>query len=249
MAERARRPPPGRPGAGLATALLPVGVAGLGVLATAAAGVTERSFIGTPVEDRFYGFFLRSYPLFAFCLLYGAARIAMAALTAPGRRRGLRLLTAPVGLALFLAAGLYPTFGGLVLRAGYGLGAGSFLNGVPGVAATALGAVGAALAYGAALGLGAVLASLRLAAGRAPAAWGLLRLGALCLGATLLAFAAPASPGPAAGFPVVPLGAPGGLAAAALVCLALLPHALATAAADHARPAAACRAASNSAHA
>src|SRR6478752_6704543 len=94
----------------------------------AAAGFTERSFFGTALEDLFYGFFFRSYPLFLFALVYGAAW-TVAAAAAPGARRGLRAFSTPVSVILFLASGLYPTFGGPIVRAGFVLGGMAFARG------------------------------------------------------------------------------------------------------------------------
>jgi hypothetical protein len=97
--------------------LTPLIVSLLSVLMVAGTGLTNRSLFGTPLEDRFYGFFLDRYPLFLFAVCYGVALIIAAAFE-PGWRWG-RMIAAPLGAAVFLALCLHPTFGGLVLRSGY----------------------------------------------------------------------------------------------------------------------------------
>ena len=106
--------------------------AALLALATAyATGFDQRTAMPPDVASRFYGFFLDRYPLFAFALVYGLARIVAVAL-APGRASIVRrLIGAALGLALVLGVSLHPTFGGVVLRAGFGTGSGAFLNGSP----------------------------------------------------------------------------------------------------------------------
>lgn len=207
-------------------ALIPIALACLAALAVALLHLTERSAIGTPVEDFFYGFFLRSYPLFLFCMVYGAARIVVAAFAVPGRRRWLRLAAAPLGLALFLAAGFHPTFGGFILRPGFAVGGLSFLNNVPGPLAAALGAAVAAIVYAVALGLATALATLRFAIGRRPALRALARTLALIAGAIVLALASGAVLGGASPFPLRPLSLGQGLAVALLLVVALSPHAI-----------------------
>lgn len=117
---------------------------------------------GTPVpaevETRFYGFFLDHYPLFAFAVVYALARV-LAAAVAPGPSGALRrVLGAVIGLALAIGLSLHPTFGGLVLRAGFMTGGMAFLNQVPMSAAYALGAAVAATVLGSAMGFGVLIA-------------------------------------------------------------------------------------------
>lgn len=208
------------------SALVPLLLAALAPLLVAAAGFTERSLIGTALEEHFYGFFFRSYPLFLFAVVYGAARIATAAVVAPGGTGALRSFTAPLAVALFLAVCLYPTFGGFVLRPGFMTGGMSFVRGQSGLAANLLGAGAAALVYGLALGLCTALATLRAALrwrALGPALAGFL---ALWLGAAILLLPArlgidATGPWPAARLPMARAAT-----AAAIVALALAPHAL-----------------------
>jgi len=206
--------------------LLPLLLAALAPLAVAATAFTERSFIGTALEDRFYGFFFRSYPLFLFAIVYGVARIVTAAVAEPGARRALRSFTAPIAVALFLAACLHPTFGGIVLRPGYMTGGMSFVRGQGGQVATVLGAGAAALVFSLVLGLAVAVATLRAGMswrrlGRAVA--GFL---ALWLGAVILLLPARWGLDPVGRWPAVPLPLAGAVEAAAWVALALAPHAL-----------------------
>src|SRR5215207_7844178 len=85
-------------------AFVPTLVAAVAVLLVAAVGFTQRSFIGTALEEYFYGFFFRSYPLFLFAVIYGAVRIVTAAMTEPGAGKALRTFSTPLALLLFLAA-------------------------------------------------------------------------------------------------------------------------------------------------
>lgn len=150
-------------------------------------------------------------------------------MTERGRRPTRRVVAAGLGIALLLAVGLYPTFGGLILRAGFATGGMGFLTGQGLGAANALGAAASALAYGAALGLGTVLAAglrpgsgrrarrIAARAGRAAASfltlWWAMAVLATGRGAGL------------AGWPRAPLDAREALLAAALVAAAFLPHA------------------------
>jgi hypothetical protein len=204
---------------------LPLILAALSPLLVAALGFTERSLFGTALEDVFYGFFFRSYPLFFFAIVYGVLRIVMAA-TEAGPRRALRSFTTPIAVALFLVACLYPTFGGVVLRPGFMTGGVSFLRSVPATGAVVLGAGAAAFVFALALGLTSALARLGAtfrwqAFGRA-----ILSFLALWLGGAILVLAPRYGFDPAAGWPMRPLSFAAGAKAAALVALALLPHAL-----------------------
>ncbi|WP_066928096.1 hypothetical protein, partial [Methylobacterium sp. CCH5-D2] len=148
-------------GAPILLAAAPVAAALAALALAAATGLSQRSGLPGAVEPFAYGFFLDRYPLFAFGLVYGLVRI-VCAVSAPGpaspvRRAVLGLL----GLGLLLAVSLYPTFGGLVLRAGFGTGSMAFLTNTPLWAAYAIGAAVAALLFGLALGVPVVLATLR----------------------------------------------------------------------------------------
>jgi hypothetical protein len=192
------------------------------VALVAVTGFTERSFFGTALEDVFYGYFFRSYPLFLFALVYGAAWI-IAAAAAPGARRGLRAFSTPVAVILFLASGLYPTFGGAILRGGFILGGMTFARGAPAVASLMAGSLAAASAFGLALGLASLLArlSLRMSLRRIFAM--LLRLAALWAGGTLVLLATSAGFDAVGFWPVGPLEGMPVLKTALAVVLLLLP--------------------------
>ena len=198
-------------------------------------GFDQRSAMPPDVAARFYGFFLDRYPLFAFALVYGLVRI-LAAMLAPGPASVVRrLIGGGIGLALVLAVSLHPTFGGLVLRAGFGTGSGAFLNGTPMAIAYTMGAGAAAGLFGLATGLGARLAgrpgpalggSRWRRAGWALRGWiaGFL---ALWFAAAVIGLARDAGFGP---WPRRPLDARDLVVAAGLLTLAALPHVLLVAA-------------------
>ncbi|MEH3119899.1 MAG: hypothetical protein PGN25_20520 [Methylorubrum populi] len=216
-------------------------IAALAVLfAVFLTGFDGRSPMPPDVAAHFYGFFLDRYPLFAFALVYGLARILAVAL-APGRASLVRrLVGGAIGLVLVLGLSLHPTFGGLVLRAGFGTGAGAFLNGTPMAAAYLLGAAAAAGLFGLALGLGVLLTgrpslspaplspaspparSRRHRAARALLG-GLAGFLALWFAAALIGLAREAGFGP---WPRRPLDARDLAAAAGLLTAAALPHVL-----------------------
>jgi hypothetical protein len=208
-----------------AAALVPAALAVGAVLVTAALGLVQRSAFGTALEDRFYGFFFDRYPLFAFAVVYGAARIGLAALE-PGPRRALRLAGGAFGLALFVLACFHPTFGGLVLRPAFMTGGMGFLTGQTMAGAYLMGAAAAAFAYGAALGLGVALARLRPRVGWRPLAWGAAGFLALWWGALVLGSPRALGLDWLGPWPRLPLAGSGALAAAGLVALAVAPHAL-----------------------
>lgn len=211
-------------------ALTPVAASLAALALVAGFGIVQRSAFGTPVEDRFYGFFLDRYPLFGFAVVYGLARIGMAAL-APGPRRGWRVPSGALGLVLFLALCMHPTFGGLVLRPGFMTGGMGFLTGQTMLAASFMGAAASASVFGLALWAGTALARLGLRAdpartwwaSLARASWSYLAIlwGALALGAPRLF-----GIGELGLWPRLPLEAGGAVAAGGLVLAALLPHAL-----------------------
>jgi hypothetical protein len=202
-------------------------LAPLAAIALAAlAGLSQRSFLATPLEPYAYGFFLDRYPFFALAIVYGLARLVAVALREPGRLRPLRLLTLPLACAALLAACLHPTFGGFVIRTGFFAGGMSFLKGQTLVGAYLLGTALAALVFGAALGLGVALVRLRVAWSRRALLRGLGSFLALWWAA--LVIAAPRALGLAVApdVPALPLGPADALAAAALALLAFAPHAL-----------------------
>lgn len=208
------------------SALVPLVLAALCPFLVSAAAFTERSLIGTALEESFYGFFFRAYPLFLFAVVYGAARILAASVAEPGGPRALRSFTAPVAVALFLAACLYPTFGGFVLRPGFMTGGLSFINGQSGLAASLLGAAAAALVYGLALGLSTALGAVRATLRWRALGWALASFLALWIGAAVLLSAARFGIDPTGPWPAAPLPLPRAATAAGLVAAALAPHAL-----------------------
>ncbi len=197
-------------------------------------GFDQRSAMPPDVAARFYGFFLDRYPLFAFALVYGLVRI-LAAMLAPGPASVVRrLVGGGIGLALVLAVSLHPTFGGLVLRAGFGTGSGAFLNGTPMAIAYTMGAGAAAGLFGLATGLGARLAGRpgpALGGRRRRAGWALrgwiAGFLALWFAAAVIGLARDAGFGP---WPRRPLDARDLVVAAGLLTLAALPHVLLVAA-------------------
>lgn len=133
-------------------------IAALAALLTAyLTGFDQNVAMPLEAESRFYGFFLDLYPLFAFAVVYGLARIVASAF-APGPSSILRrILGGLVGIVLILAVSLHPTFGGLVLRGGFATGAMGFLNQVPMPFAYALGTALAAALFSFAMGFGVFL--------------------------------------------------------------------------------------------
>lgn len=208
-----------------ALAVLPWLAAVAAVLLLAASGLARRDLAGTALDDWFYGFFVDRYALFLFAIVYGVARILAAAAgnSAAGR---LRLLSLPAALVLFLGLCLFPTFGGLVLRAGFATGGVMFMSQQPLGLAYAGGTAAAAALYGLALG-----GSEALAAWRAPVTPGALARAGLALlalwwAAALLALPDAAAVGTLAAWPGRLPGPATGPLAALLVGAALLPHAL-----------------------
>jgi len=219
----------------LAIAAAPLLAALAALFAVFLTGFDGRSAMPPDVATRFYGFFLDRYPLFAFALVYGLTRI-LAVMLAPGPASfARRVVGGGIGLVLLLGVSLHPTFGGLVLRAGFGTGSGAFLNGTPMVIAYTMGAGAAAGLFGLAMGLGARLAGRPgparsggrwRRAGRALLGWAAGFL-ALWFAAALIGLARDAGFGP---WPRRPLDARDLVVAAGLLTVAALPHGLLVAA-------------------
>lgn len=223
----------------VAVSAAPLAAALLALALVAATGFDQRVALPPRIEPAFYGFFLDRYPLFAFALVYALARI-LAVAAGPGRAGPVRrILGASVGLALVLGLGLYPTFGGAVLRSGFAAGGIAFLNQSPMWLAYALGAAAAAASYSTALGLGVVLTNRprRPKAGWARSlAAGALRLAlgfcALWFALGVLGLAREAGIGP---WPRRALTIPEFGISAALLILAWLPHSVLVTALSHTR--------------
>ncbi|MET7244788.1 hypothetical protein ABZT49_15610 [Methylobacterium sp. EM32] len=205
---------------GRLAALIPLAAAFAAVGLVAVTGTTQRSLDAAGFGQWAYGFFADRYPLFFPAIAYGVARAALLPLAAPHWRGW---LGACLGLALVTGLSLHPTYGGLVLRAGFSVGGVAFLSGQPMAVAQGLGAVAAASVLGFALGCAALVARGLPRRG----AWGralvrvLLRFAALAWALGVLAAARDLG---LSGFPRLALS--GGQAALALglVLAAFLPH-------------------------
>jgi hypothetical protein len=204
------------------SAFIPLLTAVIAVFLVALLGLTQRSLFGTPVEDVFYGFFFNGHPLFIFAVVYGLARIVVAAFETPWA--WIKGLTLPLAMALLLLVSLYPTFGGLVLRGGFMTSSMSFLQGVNLSVATVLGAGIGAFTFGAVMGAGAIIARLKLRFGRHAFGMAVLSFLALWLGA--LMFVGYRALGLHGAWPRAPLGMMDAIKTAALATLAALPHTL-----------------------
>lgn len=204
-------------------AALPVLAVVAAVALVAASGLVQQDLLGTPLEPYAFGFFVDRYPLFAFVIVYGIVRILVVA-GEPGRRRWLRVLALPLAVALLAALCLYPTFGGLVLRAGFMTTSGAFLNNTPLWLAMTFGSLAAGLTFALGLGLASILARLRMRFSRRAWGWALLSGMAGFWGALVLAFAPRLGFAPAGAWPVLPLATSAVAWTASLLALALIPH-------------------------
>lgn len=207
-----------------AAAGLPLAAALLGILAVAVTGFDQRSPLPPGLSAYFYGFFLDRYPLFTAAIFYGLARL-IAAATAPGPSGALRRASGlAIGAGLILGLSLYPTFGGLVLRGGFGTGSMAFLNHQPMVVAYALGSAVAAIVFGTAMGLGILAIGGRARSGMARRTIALvLGFAALWFASAVIGLAREAGIGL---WPWRALDGHGALVAAGLILVAFIPHAL-----------------------
>jgi hypothetical protein len=189
-------------------------------------GFSQRSAMPEAAEPWIFGYFIGRYPLFAFALVYGIGHLArVAAEPGPGSLPR-RILFGLAGAAALLAAGLYPTFGGLILRAGFATGGMAFLTHQPLWLAYGLGAGVAAALFGGILGLFALAANRPLRPRLLRLGFGLLAFLALWFGAALIGLSGALGVGPWPRRPLRPEEA--GLAALLLVAAALPHSALAT---------------------
>ncbi|SDM48623.1 hypothetical protein SAMN05216360_102230 [Methylobacterium phyllostachyos] len=189
------------------------------------AGFSQRSAMPEAVEPLVFGYFAGRYPLFAFALVYGLAHLAREA-AAPGPASGpRRILFGVVGAVLLLLAGLYPTFGGVILRAGFATGGMAFLTYQPLWLGYGLGAGVAVALFGGIVGLAVITANRSLRPRLKRLGAGALAFLALWLGAIVLGLAGPLGLGPWPRRALHPDEA--GLAAVILVAAAL-PHAALT---------------------
>ena len=212
--------------AAVVSAAAPVAAALLALGLVAATGASQRSDLPDWLAPLAHGFFLDSYPLFAFALVYGLARLVAAAASPGPAGLPRRAAWGIAGIAALLAASLYPTFGGVILRGAFGTGSMAFLTGQPLWLAYALGAAIGAILFGTILGLFGWLAGGRLrprTSWRARIGFALCSLLALWFAAALLGLARTEGigPWPRRAF----AGSEAGIAAL-LVLAATLPHAV-----------------------
>ncbi|MCJ2024876.1 hypothetical protein [Methylobacterium sp. J-067] len=204
-------------------AAVPVAAALLALALVAASGLSRRSGLPEALEPYAYGYFLDRYPLFAFALVYGAARIVAAA-AGPGMAGPVRrVVFALLGLVALGAAGLYPTFGGLTLRGGYATGSMAFLTGQPLWLAYALGAAVAASMVGGIVGVAVIAASRPLRPSWRRIGWGALSFVSLGFGAGVVGLAKTFGFGP---WPARAMTASEAGLAAGLLLVAMAPHSL-----------------------
>lgn len=207
-----------------ASAWVPFAVAVGAALLLPLSGFTQRDVWGTALETYAYGLFLDRYPLFAFALIYGAMRI-LAAAAASARALTWSIPTALAGVALLLGAGLYPTFGGIILRSGFFTGGMAFLNGTTAPLAYLIGTAVAAATFGAVLGAAVILVRGSVGWGWRSAGVATLRFAALWFGAFVLAL--PRAQNLDIGsWPAWPATMAQAAVLAVLVALALAPHAM-----------------------
>jgi hypothetical protein len=189
----------------------------------AATGLSRRASLPQAVEPWFYGYFLERYPLFAFALVYGFARIVVVAAGPGPGSVPRRVIFCAIGVLVLAAAGLYPTFGGLILRGGFATGGMAFLTGQPLWLAYALGALVAASAFGGIVGTAALAANRPLRPRLSRVRTAGLAVLALWFGAALIGLGRDlgVGPWPGRGFAAAEAGL-----AACLLLAAALPHAL-----------------------
>lgn len=197
----------------------------LALALVAATGLSQRSALPEAVEPWVYGYFAGRYPLFAFALVYGLAHLARVAAGPGPASVPRRLAFGLAGAAVLLAAGLYPTFGGVILRAGFATGGMAFLTHQPLWLAYALGAGAAVSLFGGLLGLFAVAANRRLRPTLRRFGAGALAFLALWFGAGVIGLSGPLGLGP---WPRRALHADEAALAALLLVAAALPHAAVT---------------------
>lgn len=212
----------GRVGGLLLAAAGPI-LAMLAALAlVAATGLSQRDAVPEALEPWIFGYFIGRYPLFAFALVYGLGHLARVA-TGPGPASApRRLVFGLAGAAALLAAGLYPTFGGLVLRGAFATGGMAFLTHQPLWLAYGLGTAVGALMFGGVLGLFAIAANRPLRPRLRRIVYGALAFLALWFGAILIGLAGDLGVGP---WPRRAMRPEEAALAAGLLVAAALPHA------------------------
>ena len=213
---------------------LPVLAMLIALALAAATGFSQRSALPKAVEPWIFGYFATRYPLFAFALIYGVAHLARVAVGPGPASIPRRALFGVAGVAALLTAGLYPTFGGLILRAGFATGGMAFLTHQPLWLAYGLGAGVAAGLFGAILGLSAIATNRPFRPRLHRIGFGALAFLALWFGAAVIGLSDTVGSGPWPRRAFAPGEA--GLAALLLV-VAALPHAASATALLHRREA------------
>ena len=205
-------------------ALVPLVAVLLAIGAAFATGFDLRTPLPPVLEARFYGFFLDRYPLFALAIVYGLTHLAVRAVRPGSAGLPRRLVGGVLAAALFLGICLYPTFGGMTLRLAFASGGTAFLTQQPMAAGYALGSALAALVFATALGLGALMIGNRAGGARRWFRWlgaAMMRYLALWFALAVLGLAHEAGFGI---WPRRPMTLAEALSAAALACIAFLPH-------------------------
>ena len=134
-----------------------------------------------------------------------------------------RIVFALVGIVILALAGLYPTFGGLILRGGFATGGMAFLTGQPLWLAYALGAAIPAAMMGGIVGTAVIAANRPLRPRWRRIGWGALSFLSLWFGAMIIGLAHSVGVGP---WPARAMaGGEAGLAAG-LLAIAMAPHSL-----------------------
>ena len=188
----------------------------------AVTGFSQRSGVPEAVEPWIYGYFIGRYPLFAFALVYGLAHMAAVA-GGPGPASApRRILFGTAGATALVLVGLYPTFGGLILRGGFATGGMAFLTHQPLWLAYGLGAAVAAAIFGAILGVFAIAANRPLRPSLRRIGAGLLAFLALWFGACVIGLSGDLGIGP---WPHRAFRPAEAALAALLLVVAALPHA------------------------
>jgi hypothetical protein len=191
----------------------------------AVTGFSQRSAVPEAFEPWIYGYFITRYPLFAFALVYGIAHLVAVAAGPGPASVPRRILFGAAGATILALVGLYPTFGGLILRGGFATGGMAFLTHQPLWLAYGLGASVAAAIFGGILGLFALLANRPLRPRLRRIGAGALAFLALWFGACVIGLAGDLGLGPWPHRAFRPAEA--GLAALLLI-VAALPHAALT---------------------
>ncbi|MDP4002547.1 hypothetical protein [Methylobacterium sp. NEAU K] len=195
----------------------------LALVLVVASGFSQRSSVPESFEPWIYGYFIARYPLFAFALVYGIAHLVTVAAGPGPASTPRRILFGLVGTAALLLAGLYPTFGGLILRGGFATGGMAFLTHQPLWLAYGLGAGVAAAIFGGVLGLFVLAANRPIRPTLRRIGFGALAFLTLWFGAAVIGLAGDLGLGPWPHRAFWPAEA--GLAALLLVAGAL-PHAV-----------------------